>query len=97
MKFDFLIICYFCFLFFSNPTIAKKPTENVWMAADTLQHVCWYQDKKYSEGAIIQVSNITLICTVKYKNQPNSQLGWLQLDEKGNVIYPKKASKITVN
>ena len=89
----------YCLLFSFAPILAsaKEAKAHVLLEAETLQHVCWYQDKKYSEGAIIEVGSTLLICAIKHKNQPNSQLGWFKLDDKGNVIYPKKPSKITVN
>lgn len=74
---------------------AKNTKVHLLTEPETLQHVCWYQDKKYSEGAIIEVGNTLLICA-KSKNQPNNRLGWFKLDDKGNVIYPKKTSKITI-
>lgn len=76
---------------------AKNTKAHLLIEPETLQHVCWYQDKKYSEGAILQVAEILLVCSLKDKNQPNGKLGWFKLDDKGNVIYPKKPSKITVN
>ncbi|NMR26859.1 DUF1496 domain-containing protein [Pseudoalteromonas sp. NEC-BIFX-2020_015] len=61
------------------------------------QNICWFDDKRYSEGAIIYMSDTRVICTPKNSSQSNSTLSWLMLDEKGNVIYPKKVNKISIN
>ena len=58
---------------------------------------CWYDDKRYSEGALLQVHSITLACAAKYPQHNNSKLIWLKLDKQGNPIYPKKPATITVN
>jgi len=58
---------------------------------------CWYDNKRYSEGAVVQVHSVTLICAAKYPQHSNSQLMWLKLDKQSNLIYPKKPSTITVN
>lgn len=80
----------------ANFAVANESKAKVWINGDSLQQVCWYQDKKYSEGAIIEVAKLTLMCTRKDKNQPNGQLGWLKLDDKGNIIYPTQKSKISI-
>lgn len=97
MKGYFTVVYFLILSFVPTLAIAKETKTHLLLEAETFQHVCWYQDKKYSEGAIIEVGSTLLICAIKHKNQPNSQLGWFKLDEKGNVIYPKKPTKITVN
>ncbi|KPH93790.1 hypothetical protein AMS58_15505 [Pseudoalteromonas porphyrae] len=61
------------------------------------QNICWFDDKRYSEGAIIYMSDTRVICTPKNPSQSNSSLSWLMIDEKGNIIYPKKVNKISIN
>ncbi|ASM56047.1 MULTISPECIES: YnjH family protein [Pseudoalteromonas] len=58
---------------------------------------CWYDNKRYSEGALIQIHSFTLICGAKFVQHNNSQLIWLKLDKQGNAIYPTKPATITVN
>jgi len=58
---------------------------------------CWYDNKRYSEGALIQIHSFTLLCGAKTPEHNNSQLIWLKIDKQGNAIYPKKPKTITVN
>lgn len=58
---------------------------------------CWYDNKRYSEGSLIQIHSFTLVCGIKEPNNPNSQLIWLKLDKQGNTIYPDTPKKITVH
>lgn len=59
--------------------------------------VCWYENKRYTEGAYISIGDITLICTAKLPNVTNSDLSWLRLNAKGEIIIPKRAKTIHVN
>lgn len=61
------------------------------------QKVCWYENKRYTEGAYIAVGEMTLICTAKQPNFSNSDLAWLRLNANGEIIYPKQAKTIHVN
>lgn len=96
MKFYFVPFCIMICVSPFHVLQAKDKKPNVWVNSETVQPVCWYQDKKYSEGAILQVAETSLVCALKDKNQPNGQLGWFKLDDKGNVIYPQKTSKISI-
>ena len=58
---------------------------------------CWYDNKRYSEGALIQIHSFILLCALKTPDHNNSQLIWLKIDKQGNAIYPKKPKTITVN
>jgi hypothetical protein len=58
---------------------------------------CWYDNKRYTEGALIQVHSFTLLCGAKIPQHNNSQLIWLKIDKQGNAIYPSQPKKITVN
>jgi hypothetical protein len=58
---------------------------------------CWYDNKRYSEGALIQIHSFTLICGTKIPQHNNSPLIWLKLDKQGHAIYPSKSRTITVN
>lgn len=61
------------------------------------QKVCWYENKRYTEGAYIAVGEMTLICTAKQPNFSNSDLAWLRLNANGEIIYPKQTKTIHVN
>ncbi|KTG21777.1 hypothetical protein AUR67_06225 [Pseudoalteromonas sp. XI10] len=84
---------------FLNQALAKEKPLIVLDGQEALnnQKVCWYENKRYTEGAYIAVGDITLICTAKQPNFSNSDLAWLRLNANGEIIYPKQAKKIHVN
>ncbi|BED91077.1 DUF1496 domain-containing protein [Pseudoalteromonas sp. MM1] len=59
--------------------------------------ICWYDNKRYSEGALIQVQSFVLVCAAINSQQNNRELIWLKLNKNGNVVYPAKPKTITVN
>jgi hypothetical protein len=59
--------------------------------------VCWYQNEKFSQGAIIKTDQHHLICELKSINQPNGALAWFKTDDNGLPIYPKPPARITIN
>lgn len=92
-------IC-FTSLIYSVNSFSNTPETRLFLTTqDALtQHaICWYEDKRYSEGAIISMANIRLICAAKNPNHNNSALSWLMLNEKNEVIYPQKPKTIRVN
>ena len=92
-------VCFICFIYsvssFSNTpktTLLLTPQE----AID--QHsICWFEDKRYSEGAIILMANVRMICTAKTPSHSNSPLTWLMLNEQNEIIYPSAPKTIRVN
>ncbi len=52
------------------------------------KRVCYYQDQAYSEGALLQVGELYMICQAANKFETNGQLKWVQLESK-----EKKASE----
>ncbi len=77
----------------SNKTLSVVDAEQF----ISLDSSCWYDNKRYTEGALIQVHSFTLLCGAKNPQQNNSQLIWLKIDKQGNAIYPSQPKKITVN
>lgn len=59
--------------------------------------ICWYDNKRYSEGALLQVQSFILVCATSNPQHDNSELIWLKLNKKGKVVYPTKPKTITVN
>jgi len=97
-----LIILSACFLSLSLSLFCNAEpynSRNFVNASQLTQHqtTCWYDDKRFSEGALISVQTFTLLCSAKNPNQTNGALMWLKLNEQGKVIYPKRPKKITVN
>lgn len=86
-------------LWFLNQAHAKEKPLIVLDGQEGLnnQKVCWYENKRYTEGAYIAVGDIRLICTAKQPNFSNSELAWLRLNANGEIIYPKQAKTIHVN
>ncbi|GKW53447.1 YnjH family protein [Pseudoalteromonas shioyasakiensis] len=84
---------------FLNQALAKEKPLIVLDGQEALnnQKVCWYENKRYTEGAYIAVGDIRLICTAKQPNFSNSDLAWLRLSANGEIIYPKQAKTIHVN
>ena len=84
---------------FLNQALAKEKPLIVLDGQEALnnQKVCWYENKRYTEGAYIAVGDITLICAAKQPNFSNSELAWLRLDKNGDIVYPKRDKSINVN
>lgn len=92
-------ICFSCFIYSTN-SFSNNHKPALFLDASkglTNQQVCWYEDKRYSEGAIILMANTQVICSAKNPNHNNSELNWLMLNEQGEIIYPKAAKTIRVN
>lgn len=92
-------ICFISLIFsvnsFSNSqkaTILLNPYDQF-----SQQVTCWFEDKRYSEGAIIMMANTRVICAPKTPNHSNSALSWLMLNDKNEIIYPQTAKTIRVN
>jgi len=94
---NFLILC-FCFSSLSYSILSEAATLKNHSIVDAEQFInqetsCWYDNKRYSEGALIQIHSFTLVCSTKFPQHNNSQLTWLKLDKEGNPIYPPKRKK----
>ncbi|TMP85671.1 DUF1496 domain-containing protein [Pseudoalteromonas ruthenica] len=74
----------------------KKTKTHVWVDA---QHtsVCWYEERRYSEGAVIDMFGAPKICARKYPNQDNGALIWRAVDKQGHPVYPEQQGKIRVH
>ena len=90
-------LLYTALLSSSFVTLANEKNKHLWVETDVNNRVCWYQDKKYSQGALLVVNEYTLVCELKYPQQTNGPLAWLKVDKNGNPIYPKPIKRITVN
>lgn len=92
-------ICFISLIYSVN-SFSNTPETKLYLTpqdALTQQAICWFEDKRYSEGAIINMANVRLICAAKNPNHNNSALSWLMLNDKNEVIYPPKAKTIRVN
>ncbi|CAK1813454.1 YnjH family protein [Vibrio crassostreae] len=46
------------------------------------QRVCYYNDKAYSVGAIVEVSGVVIKCAAENDFETNGALGWLEIIKK---------------
>ena len=94
--FRFMLAATFLILM-STSLVAKDNKTHIWVEPELNNQICWYQNQKYSFGALLVVKDFIMICDLKYKNQINGPLAWFKTDKNGNAIYPKQPSKITIN
>lgn len=52
---------------------------------DIGKRVCYYEDKAYSEGAVLRIGEQYIVCGKANSFETNGQLKWVQLENK-----PKK-------
>ncbi|MFY8328997.1 DUF1496 domain-containing protein [Pseudoalteromonas sp. ZZD1] len=92
-------ICFVSLIYSVNSFSNTSEARLLLTPEDALtQHaICWYEDKRYSEGAIISLANVRLMCAAKNPNHNNSALRWLILNDKNEVIYPPRTKTIRVN
>ncbi len=69
---------------FSSALLAKSistpATVPVVVDSNIGKRVCYYQDQAYSEGALLQVGDLYMICKAANKFETNGQLKWIQLE-----------------
>lgn len=82
---------------FTFPNFAEEQKRVIRIDTDLGGQVCWYDNQKYSQGAIIKIDEHSLVCELKSINQPNGSLVWLKLDINGMPIYPKTPARISIN
>ncbi len=61
-------------------TVSIPAAAPVVVNGDVGKRVCYYQDQAYSEGALLQVGELYMICQAANKFETNGQLKWVQLD-----------------
>ena len=69
-------------------TISTPAAVPVVVDGNVGKRVCYYQDQAYSEGALLQVGELYMICQAANKFETNGQLKWVQLENE-----QKKASE----
>ena len=86
-------------LFFVTFSVSSSPTQkdSVIIAPSSTEAVCWYQDKRFSEGAIIMMETTRVICTARNQFESNGRLAWRMINDQGQILYPtNQTKKITV-
>ncbi len=86
-------------IIFSASSIARDKPVVVFDSQDIYDQskLCWYDNKRYTEGAIIQIGQSELVCAAKHTHFNNSELSWLRIDKDGNIMRPRPAKTIRVN
>lgn len=69
-------------------SLHAEPPKTLLLEGNTPQRVCYYKDKAYSEGAILQVGENYLICQRANKFETNGSLKWQPLNQKSTA--PKR-------
>ncbi|TGE85258.1 DUF1496 domain-containing protein [Pseudoalteromonas sp. KS88] len=92
-------LCFVCFIYSVNSFGDNLKTTLLLNPQDVInqQSVCWFDDKRYSEGAVVIMANLKVICTAKKPQHNNSSLMWLMLSDENEIIYPKAPKTIRVN
>jgi len=73
----------YCVLFLSPVVVAKSisiPAAPVVVDGNIGKRVCYYQDQAYSEGALLQVGEMYMVCQAANKFETNGQLKWIKLE-----------------
>jgi hypothetical protein len=58
------------------------------------KRVCYYQDKAYSLGAILQVGENDMICSEENAHESNGPLRWFPLGQERSEISNKPSYKV---
>ncbi len=72
-------------IFFSMPASANKVVSTPGKAAVVVtqgsqqQRVCYYDDKAYSIGAVLEVSGVVIQCAAENDFETNGALAWIQI------------------
>lgn len=74
----------FCTNVAQAKTISTPSKPIVATTTDSIKRVCYYQDQAYSEGAILQVGDYLLHCTVSHDYELNGALKWQTLPSKNS-------------
>jgi hypothetical protein len=67
----------------ANRIISTKEKGVVVVTQSNNKHrVCYYNDKAYSIGAVIEVSGVVIKCTAENDFETNSALAWIEVIKK---------------
>ncbi|RJX73610.1 DUF1496 domain-containing protein [Vibrio sinensis] len=66
-------------------TISTPSKSIVATTTDSIKRVCYYQDQAYSEGAILQVGDYLLRCSVSHDYELNGALKWQTLPSENSA------------
>jgi len=64
----------------SESVLTQQSDNSIIVDANFGKRVCYYRNQAYSDGAVIQVGEIYLICEAANNFETNGQLKWIQLD-----------------
>ncbi|MFB9142072.1 YnjH family protein [Vibrio artabrorum] len=74
----------FCSLSVNAKKITSTPTNTAVIVshADSKHRICYYNDKAFSIGAIIEVSGVVIQCVAENDFETNGTLSWVEMKKK---------------
>lgn len=66
----------------ANKIISTPAKAAVVTQSGSQQRVCYYDDKAYSLGAVVEVSGVLIRCAAENDFETNGALGWIEIIKK---------------
>ena len=66
----------------ANKIISTPAKAAVVTQSGSQQRVCYYNDRAYSVGAIVEVSGVVIKCAAENDFETNGALGWVEIIKK---------------
>lgn len=87
-----LLLCLLSTLAYSNTISTPGKAIIVGSNREAIKRVCYYQDRAYSLGAVLQVGEHYMICSEENHRESNGSLRWYPLgqeriEESNNPSY----------
>lgn len=76
----FLFIALISINVYAKNITTPKPAVIIGAHSDIGKRVCYYEDKSYSIGAVLQVGDYYMVCKAENSYETNSALKWFPLD-----------------
>ncbi|MEW7866159.1 DUF1496 domain-containing protein [Aeromonas diversa] len=57
------------------------------------ERVCWYEDRRYSQGAVLDLESGPLVCAPQNEQESNGPLSWHALSSKPQQPKAEKGEK----
>ncbi|ALP42295.1 DUF1496 domain-containing protein [Aeromonas schubertii] len=65
----------------------------LWLPVNPGERVCWYEDRRYSLGAVLDLESGPLICAPQNEQESNGPLSWHALSAKPEQPKVEKGDK----
>ncbi|WP_139684329.1 YnjH family protein [Vibrio tasmaniensis] len=79
-----IVISIFCSVSANANKIISTPVKGAVVVTQngSQQRVCYYDDKAYSLGAVVEVSGVLIRCSAENDFETNGALGWIEIIKK---------------